>query len=480
MEPQQLDAVLADWRDATEPLDGKSSVDPSFFTTSSSSSSSTWLLSSSSSSSSSAAAKASRALTRALEQRDERQCRPWSHEDFLARVSSFSIGTWFAKPESISVFATEGANEWLCEQYLCFKIDAKLSEKVRKASHLTKLFGTREVANVFAKLLITGHSPLCPWRENPSPVAFTTLPIASRAQVVESLVKRIEQLLAACSNDAQLWDALRKLQVETSVVRKILVLQVPTAALSGDKDNDACNESVVVDKLKASLVEKFGDLVRVGEEAVDVVLLHVVLLSSCGWRLEWKQEGGEDVGPSDAMWCEFCNRRWSVSSFASMPSPRCSNSNSDGADSGEVQDSSDPEAMEPSRKRQKLGTPDKTVAEAVKTAKANLLSQHRWFCPWVTARTQEDATATMDDNVAKFGENDATLWDFMRQPGWKQYATALHSLQEPSIEAADATAKPTNTKQDDAVAVHKASPKQSSNPEQALERVRAVLGLPDW
>uniref|UniRef100_K3WFL6 C3HC-type domain-containing protein n=1 Tax=Globisporangium ultimum (strain ATCC 200006 / CBS 805.95 / DAOM BR144) TaxID=431595 RepID=K3WFL6_GLOUD len=103
MEPQQLDAVLADWRDATEPLDGKSSVDPSFFA-SSSSSSSTWLLSSSLSSSS-AAAKASRALTRALEQRDERHCRPWSHADFLARISSFSIGTWFAKPESISVFA---------------------------------------------------------------------------------------------------------------------------------------------------------------------------------------------------------------------------------------------------------------------------------------------------------------------------------------------------------------------------------------
>lgn len=104
---QQLDAVLAEWRDATEPLDGKSSVDPSFFTTTGSTS---WLSSSSS----------LKATQRALTTREaddephikngivvvgEKSCRPWSHADFLKRVSSFSIGTWFAKPDAISVFA---------------------------------------------------------------------------------------------------------------------------------------------------------------------------------------------------------------------------------------------------------------------------------------------------------------------------------------------------------------------------------------
>uniref|UniRef100_K3WFL7 NuBaID C-terminal domain-containing protein n=1 Tax=Globisporangium ultimum (strain ATCC 200006 / CBS 805.95 / DAOM BR144) TaxID=431595 RepID=K3WFL7_GLOUD len=119
--------------------------------------------------------------------------------------------------------------------------------------------------------------------------------------------------------------------------------------------------------------------------------------------------------------------------------------------------------------------------KAVKSAKVNLLSQHRWFCPWVTTRTQEQATTTMDDdNVAKFGENDATLWDFMRQAGWKQYVTALHTLQEPPLEATANATKPTNAKQDDAIRKATDSPKQSSNPEQALERVRVVLGLPDW
>ena len=31
-------------------------------------------------------------------------CRPWSRADFLDRVASFSIGTWFAKPAAIGVF----------------------------------------------------------------------------------------------------------------------------------------------------------------------------------------------------------------------------------------------------------------------------------------------------------------------------------------------------------------------------------------
>jgi hypothetical protein len=36
-----------------------------------------------------------------LKKQDRKICRPWDHKAFLERVSTFSIGTWFAKPKII-------------------------------------------------------------------------------------------------------------------------------------------------------------------------------------------------------------------------------------------------------------------------------------------------------------------------------------------------------------------------------------------
>lgn len=114
VDTKQLDAVLAEWRDATTPLDGKLSVDPSFFLSSTATSSSNHHLGLQRKGAVTTApreelkssdVKQDGALVGARAELLETSCRPWSHEDFLRRASSFSIGTWFAKPDAVSVFA---------------------------------------------------------------------------------------------------------------------------------------------------------------------------------------------------------------------------------------------------------------------------------------------------------------------------------------------------------------------------------------
>ena len=99
-------------------------------------------------------------------------CRPYSHESFLQRVSSFSISTWFAKPASISALQcarygwTNTAVDMLscpsCAQSLCCRIDPQLNEASAES------LGQR-----YAQQLTSAHLDLCVWKENPSPLSFT-------------------------------------------------------------------------------------------------------------------------------------------------------------------------------------------------------------------------------------------------------------------------------------------------------------------
>lgn len=175
---EHLEAVLAQWRDATTPLDGTARVDTTLFLSSSARSarhSNPRALSSSAHTSEDSIVPHSHSSTAAAsDDAHEKSCRPWSHDDFLARAATFSIATWFAKPDAISVFAC-ARHGWInttqpdelycpryvarawhssicikeltlacavcicvftsssCEQRLCFTIDPALSEQVRRS-----------------------------------------------------------------------------------------------------------------------------------------------------------------------------------------------------------------------------------------------------------------------------------------------------------------------------------------------------------
>lgn len=220
----------------------------------------------------------------------------------------------------------------------------------------------------------------------------------------ESLVKRVERTLAACSIDAVLMGALATLRLDAKVLENVMDQAASSSTLSSEHDAATPAESqlatsAAVKALESVLVRKFGALVVLDDESTSLptLLLHVAIVSACGWELD--AEEGEEAGVAR---CEICYRRWSLSSYSTVSLATAP---------------SDVEAADDrAAKRQK-------VAHA---AALDPVAQHRWFCPWATARKQEASHdiggGSKDDDVAKYGENDARLWEFMRLPGWKQYA----------------------------------------------------------
>ncbi|KAG7389435.1 Nuclear-interacting partner of ALK [Phytophthora boehmeriae] len=384
-----MEAVLAAWDYATVPVDARVRENPLLFA------------------SASEIAAQSRVEKRQTTTADASlsTCRPWDHSSFLGRVSSFSIGSWFAKPDVISAFecARHGwrnsARDQLqckcCNQILCFKIDDNLSEE-----------GALAVAKTFANQLVTGHTDLCPWRDNPSPKAFTTLPIATKRQVHENFVSRFHQEVARMSRDTTLQKHLEcDFKVSDAVTAKLY------QEVSGGEDA----EDILVEKLLMLCSEaKYTN-------SNSKVLLNAALLIVCGWKFD--EENPDGLSDKRMLWCGSCNRRWEmlVASFG----------NDEAEESG------------PPAKRTK-----------VEPRVVDLLAQHRYFCPWVAERKSTRAV------VEEYGENDAKLWEFMKLPGWKQYAQA-------SVILASTTGKAILNNRSD----------MDRNPAEALASVRAVLDL---
>ncbi|CAI5742531.1 unnamed protein product [Peronospora destructor] len=248
------------------------------------------------------------------------------------------------------------------EQFLCFKINSKLSE-----------VGALKVAKTFAGQLVTGHTRLCPWRGNPSPKAFTMLPIATKRQVFEMFIRRLEGELARMHNDIDFQKQMESIKTKDAVIATIM----QEAKGSGDG-------AAFLDTLTSKLVAKVFKQkdVSVNPQA----LMNAALVIMCGWKFDEK-----DGAQADVLYCGSCNRRWQV--FSGTVSK-------EGVAEGES-----------SAKRLKADI-DRSV---------NLLSQHRHFCPWIVRRKP----AGVDD----YGELDPKLWEFVKLPGWKQNAQALVLLE---------------------------------------------------
>ncbi|KAL4159049.1 hypothetical protein PRNP1_004820 [Phytophthora ramorum] len=393
----QMEALLAAWDDATAPLDARVREDPLLFA---------------SQLEIAASSRVKRLTGLESDESDESAdvCHPWDHAEFLARVSSFSIASWFAKLDAISAFecarhgwknsAPDQLHCNCCKQFLCFKIDDRLSGA-----------GALKVAETFAGQLVTGHTQLCPWRGNPSPEAFTTLPIATKRQVYESFMDRLQDEVTRMYEDADFQKRLSSLKVADRVTAKIL-------QEAGDSADSVLllNTAKVASKLLARCSQPADSSVSSG------ALVNAAFLAVCGWQFD--ENGSDQV---TMMWCGSCNRRWQVIQESTS---KCGD-----------------EQSEPPAKRQKV--------DAVRAV--DLLSQHRHFCPWVAGRS----STGVDD----YGETDPKLWEFVKLPGWKQYAQALALLGNPEHQAIVA------------VGSSDAAGNRASDPVQALESIRAVLGI---
>ncbi|CAI5740462.1 unnamed protein product [Hyaloperonospora brassicae] len=339
---------------------------------------------------------------------DERyHCRPWDHAHFLARVRSFCTSWWFAKPrEIISLecarhgWSNSGPDELqcsCCKQFLCFRLDSKLSAK-----------GVLTVVQTFAGQLVTGHTELCPWRGNPSPESFMTLPIATKRQVFEAFMDRMRIETTKMQSDATFEKRMVSVSIADTITSRI------SSEMSGDEDIVVdLNGSVWASNLVAKLDRQDNGLVDTK------AFVNAALLIVCGWKFDEK-----DGAKADMLVCSFCERQWSA--FAKTTS---------GEDVGDG---------EPPAKRFRTDV----------DCSVDLLSQHRHFCPWIVERKSTD--------VNDFYGIDA---QFVKLPGWKQYAQALVFLGKSD----DNVTKVTDASD--------ASEKRAIDPVQALATVQALLGV---
>ncbi|KAI9910025.1 hypothetical protein PsorP6_011202 [Peronosclerospora sorghi] len=389
----QVETLLAAWNDATAPLDARVRENPLIFASEYEINASLYI----------------KPLKGSGADHIQDLCRPWNHESFLARVSSFSIASWFAKPDVISVFecARHGwknsAPDQLycncCARFLCFKIDGKLSED-----------GALEVAQKFANQLVTGHKELCPWRDNPSPESFTTLPIATKRQVFETFLSRLDEDIMRMHSDTMLEKRMENVKIADALLDKILREADCVIDVEGQSKNETLKS-----KLSARIL-KHGNR-SVATEA----LCNSALIILCGWKFD--DQDGSQFG---TLWCGFCNRRWQIFPQTTIEKVH--------------------EDNEPKVKRLKVS----------KDWSLDPLSEHRYFCPWVVG-----GRAIKTDD---YGEIDPNLLEFVKLPGWNQYAQALVLL-----DRVDKAAVATNYSHESA--------KREYDPAQALTTVRAVLGL---
>lgn len=106
---------------------------------------------------------------------------PRSKEAFWNRVETFSPFTWFAKPLSLSPlhcaqFGWENSEVDILQCVLCkATLDATISTTWDPDLY-SKTCGQLNEA------LVSGHSKLCPWPDNPCPESFIRLPVYSYSQ----------------------------------------------------------------------------------------------------------------------------------------------------------------------------------------------------------------------------------------------------------------------------------------------------------
>ncbi|GLE01436.1 hypothetical protein PINS_up010266 [Pythium insidiosum] len=425
-----IERALKRWRDVTTPLDHES-VDhdaaviasPSRFPRTRTDSATTRSTSSSSSSSSSFCA--------------------WSHGEFLARVATFAVSTWVAKPLVLSPLAC-ARHGWRnvgpemlrcssCEQFLCCFIDDSLGDD-----------GVARVANAFAKQLASGHASDCFWRENPSPESFLVLPVLSPPQVLEALVRHVQGVVDTMTRDHLKRTAFQRLSIATSARSRVV------------------DEKEKEERLCACLARRVSMPTNADDSIGGVsemsLLWNVALVCLAGWKLELLTS---DTAAEMTLHCELCNRHVPLTI--------------------ESNDGDDNTISRPPAKRQRVGDRDSDhERERESDNTLDPIAQHRWFCPWVNEQQRSDETTTrLRELLTLLPERaDATpIETFIRLPGWQQNALALECLLTEQQQEQLEEQQQHQQQQQTATSTSSARGDAEEAAEQALSTVQAILSL---
>eukprot|EP00049_Salpingoeca_infusionum_P005209 m.89312 g.89312 ORF g.89312 m.89312 type:complete len:517 (+) comp12890_c0_seq1:91-1641(+) len=170
----------------------------------------------SSSSNSSTSATATATTPAAATEKKKLSCNPGSHEQYIGRVDTFKLTTWFSKPDlsplECARFGWRNSAEDILECVTCKeRINCKIDSKLPPAR-------AKVIVQNLRDKLQSAHKATCPWARSFCDASFATPPIDVPAIEREAFVKR-------CAALAQHHDELPPLQASSEVRKGIALLQ---------------------------------------------------------------------------------------------------------------------------------------------------------------------------------------------------------------------------------------------------------------
>lgn len=155
----------------------------------------------------------------------ESRIQPRSKSGFFARLSTFSMAAWPAKPE--------GASPMKCAQYGWENTEVEVLKCVTcKKLLISNLPVSRDLEtykDAMSKLcdsIVSAHHKFCPWRENSSPESFFNICNWDAEEILCNLKKRLESL-------SRILDRL-PVAIESSIIDMFSILTKLSCVLKED------------------------------------------------------------------------------------------------------------------------------------------------------------------------------------------------------------------------------------------------------
>ena len=125
---------------------------------------------------------------------DPRQSRPWSRDDYFARVKTFKPSYWFAPPRQLSpmVCARFG---WVCDTtdtLACRCCESRITYRAPVSDSDGEWTAT---IDAFTRRLSDAHTPECPWRKEVCPSGFLEFPPSDGDELFASFILRLRDLI---------------------------------------------------------------------------------------------------------------------------------------------------------------------------------------------------------------------------------------------------------------------------------------------
>ncbi|XP_061167126.1 uncharacterized protein LOC133175981 [Saccostrea echinata] len=193
----------------------------------------------------------------------------WDRDAFFQRVQTFSITTWFGKPEGLSPLQcakygwrnteSDMLQCGVCRAVICATLPFNYDPKIYKTC----------VKNLMDRLK-SGHEQACKWRSNPTPDSVLQIPMDNKEEIITEFNKRLQSLLPSRS---------KLPYINMATIESQGVTNATLTALAENLINGAIGKGI-------------DDLEFIRKASI---------ISLCGWK-----NRSDDV--EDILSCDFCRR----------------------------------------------------------------------------------------------------------------------------------------------------------------------------